>query len=211
MEREPPVGETILESRWFTFGTLAAAVLLISPTFALGFLSSTLARTALLGLATIAYGAIFHVIFESQTPVGVPEVTEAYQSLALWTAVIGSAAPFVAGRAFRHAWKATNARLAVVWAVMSFAALAAGSYAVTQKTDALSAASNLAFGRSQALAALETEASSIVAERPNSPEGWAARFLVSKVAGELLGIKGPQTMDDFVHYIKRQQKLPSTP
>jgi hypothetical protein len=157
-------------------------------------------------MATVAYGAIFHGIFESQTPVGVPEVTEAYQSLALWTSVIGSAVPFAAGRIFRQAWKAQNARLAVVWAVLSVAALAAGSYAVTQKTDALSAASNIAFGRSQALSVLENEAASIVASRPSTPEGWTARFLASKVAAELLGIKGPQTLDDFVHYIERQQR-----
>ncbi len=209
MEREIPVRETILESRWLTFGMLISASLLISPTFALGFLSSTLARAGLLGMATVAYGTIFHRIFESQTPVGIPDVTEAYQSLALWTAVIGSIVPFVAGRIFRQAWRTSNARLAVVWAVIAVAALAAGSYAVTQKTDALSAASNIAFGRSQALSALQTEASSISASHPNSPEGWAAGFLASKVAGELLGIKGPQTIDDFVHYIERQQKSSS--
>jgi hypothetical protein len=211
MERETPVQETILESRWFTFGMLTSTALLISPTFVLGFLSSTPVRATLFGMATVAYGAIFHGIFESQTPVGVPEVTEAYESLALWTAVIGSAAPFVAGWIFRNAWKAMNTRLAVVWAVMSVAALAAGSYAVTQKTDALTAASNITFGRSQVLSALETEASSIVASRPNTPEGWAARFLSSKVAGKFLGIKGPQTIDDFVHYFERQQKSPANP
>lgn len=188
---------------------LAAATLLISPTFALGFLSSTYARAFLLGIATVAYGAIFHGILESQTPVGVPEVTEAYQSLAIWTAAIGSAAPFAAGRIFRQAWMEANARLSVVWAVMSIASLAAGSYAVTQKTDALSAASNIAVGRFQALSALQTEVSSMTLSRPNSPEGWTAAFLASKVAGDLLGIEGPQTLDDFVDYIDRHRKSSS--
>ncbi|MNU53398.1 hypothetical protein D3C71_424310 [compost metagenome] len=89
---------------------------------------------------------------------------------------------------------------------MSIASLAAGSYAVTQKTDALSAASNIAAGRFQALSALQTEASSITLSRPNSPEGWTAGFLASKVAGDLLGIEGPQTLDDFVEYIERHRK-----
>lgn len=209
MEREIPVRETILQSGSFTFGMLAAAALLISPTFVLGFLSSTYARAILLGMATVAYGAIFHGIFESQTPVGVLEVTESYQSLAIWTAVIGSGAPFVAGRIFRQAWTGSNARPAVVWAVMSIASLAAGSYAVTQKTDALSAAANIAVGRFQALSVLQTEASSITLSRPNSPEGWTAGFLASRVAGDLLGIDGPQTLDDFVEYIDRHRKSSS--
>lgn len=187
----------ILDSKWPTGALLAAAALLISPTFVLGYFASTPWRAALLGLGATAYGLVFHTIFEGRTPVGVEEVTTAYRSLALWTAVIGSAFPFIAGAMFRRAWNATAPRQASMLVVAAFSTLAAGSHLVTEKTDALAAASNIAVGKSQALSALEAEAAAISTSRPDTPEAWTARFIASKIAGELLGIGGPQ-FDDFV-------------
>jgi len=187
----------IPDSRWFTGGLLAAAALLISPTFVLGYFASTPWRATLLALAASAYGLVFHTIFEGRTPVGIEEVTTAYRSLALWTAVFGSAAPFVAGAMFRQGWNATSPRQASMFVVAAFSTLSAGSYLVTEKTDALAAAANITVGRSQALSALQAEAAAISTSRPDTPEAWAARFLASKVSGELLGIGGPQ-FDDFV-------------
>jgi hypothetical protein len=181
---------------------LAAAALLVSPTFVLGFLSFTLARTGLFALATVAYGLIFSYLFEAQTPVGVPAVTEAYQSLAQWISIVGSGAPFLAGYVFRHAWKAENARVAVSCSVAAFCILAAGSYVVTQKIDDLTAESNISVGRSEALSTLEQEAAAISKAHPGSPAAWTARFLSSKVAGTLLGVEGPKSLDDFVQHME---------
>mgnify|MGYP001254018113 CR=1 FL=1 len=202
MEKEAHNDESLLSSRWFTFGMLTAATLLISPTFTLGFLASSLARTLICGLTAAIYAAIFHIIFENQAPVGIESVTEAYRSLALCTVIAGSAVPFIAGWIFRVSWKARKAKEAVILAVASFGILAGGSYLVTQRTDALSAASNTAVGRSQALAILESEAASIGSRHPGSPEAKAARFLASKVASEILGVRGPASLDDFTQIIK---------
>src|SRR5690606_11963392 len=122
----------IQDSRWLTGGLLSAAALLISPTFVLGYLASTPSRAALLALAATAYGVVFHTIFEGRTPVGVEEVTAAYQTLALWTAVIGSAGPFVAGAIFRRAWNAPTPRQASILVVAAVSTLAAGSHLVTE-------------------------------------------------------------------------------
>lgn len=187
MHKTPHTADRVLESKWFTGGLLAASALLISPTFVLGYLASTPLRAALLMLPTAAYGAVFHVIFEDRTPVGVEEVTAAYRTLALWTAVIGSAAPFIAGAIFRRAWRATSPRQVAMMVIAAFCVLAGGSYLVTDKTDALSSASSIAVGRSQALAALEAEASALSMNQPDSPEARAVRLLSSRVAVQILG------------------------
>lgn len=190
--------KAVLDSRLFVWSALAGAALLVSPTFSLGCLSSTLRRGVLLAAISAAYAFAFFLLFMSQVPSDLGDIHDAYESLSFWTPVIGSAAPFVAGVIFRFAWTRNNPRMAAAAAVAAFGVLAFGSAIVTEHVDDLAEASNVAAGRAEALSALAREALGVAEGREGTTEYWTARFIAARAASQIIGKPGPNSLEEFI-------------
>lgn len=188
----------VLESRWFGWSALLAAALLISPTFSLGFLSSTFRKAAFFAPVSAAYATGFYLMFNSQLPGSGGDIPDAYRSLSIWTSIVGSVAPFLAGAVFRFAWTRTSPKVSAAAVVAAFGILAYGSSIVTEKVDNLAEVTNLSAGRAEALSVIAREAVKIAEGRRGAPEFWAAQYLATKAANEILGVAGPATLEEYI-------------
>lgn len=200
----------VLESRWFEWSALVAAALLVSPTFSMGYLSSSLRKGLFYAILSAAYAFGFYLLFSSQVPVESGTIHDAYQQLSLWTPVVGSLAPFIAGNIFRFAWTRTNPKVCAAGIVAAFGILAFGSSIVTERVDNLAEASNLTAGRAEALSVIAREALKMSEGRNDTPEFWAAQFIATKAANEVLGRQGPSTLDEFMSKTNTGHRIPAS-
>lgn len=197
-----PATTSLLNNRWCGWLTLAAAALLVSPTISLGLLASTWRRAAVLAILSAGVGIVFYLAFtEGSGFVGASaqlgHVSDLFDSVVVWTTLIGTAAPFVAGVLFRYGWGRGDVRSAMICATGSFAVLSFGSSVMSDRMTDLESAASYEAGRSAALASLNAAVSKETEGRRGAPESWMAYFLSARVASELAGVEGPVSLEEY--------------